>query len=362
MKITIERDELIRVLGWLVKFTEPKSASFWAKCVRFDAMNGAIVASATNLEISGSESVAGTVREEGGFACDGKSMIERARFFAPGTIAIETVEDSKVLMQAGSQRYALKSVPLDDMPKIPPVPTSKQTQIPATALGRLIDKVTHAISDDFNRPHIHSALIECEAAVLRMVATDGHLLTKCEVAIAAGRPFEMLVTKRAVVLLAEQCGRAADGLSVQISTKGDKQFFQIGAALLISQVPQATFPTYQQVIPKRRRHATANRAEFLRALKVTGIDDGRVGISFNRDELSISGRTADGEIAAIEIPAACSFMHAMPIGVNAKTLAEQVDKCDDESIQIDVDGELDPVMILSEKDPGFVAINMPMRL
>lgn len=360
MKIEVTREELLRVLGWIVKFTDPKSVSFGAKCVRFVAEDGEIRASATNLEISGSEKVGGTIAEPGAFACDGKALVERVRFFASGPISI-TYMDGKVHLQVGSQRYALKAAPVDEMPKIPGLPTSKQTQIPAAALARLVGAVSHAICDDWNRAHLNSALIECDATSLRMVATDGHLLTKSEATIVAGRPFEMLVRKGAVILLGERCASVDEGTSVQISTKGDQQFFQIGTALLVAQSPNANFPPYDQVIPKARRHAEVNRDEFVRALKVTGIDDGRVGVEFTQDQIRVSGVTSDGESASIEVSAQCAFA-AGPIGVSSKRLAEQLGQSAGDLLHVDVGGELDPVLVTAPKDAGFVAVHMPMRL
>jgi DNA polymerase-3 subunit beta len=362
MKIAVERSELVRVLSWLVKFTDPKSVSFGAKCVRFVADESGIRAMATDLEISGVMLVAGSQENPGIFACDGKALLERARLFPQKPIMIET-RDSKVLLQSGTQRYSLMAVDGSELPKIPEPPKTKQTRIPASTLATLIRKVAHSISDDHTRANIHSALLECTERSLKMVATDGHRLTLDETPLVGGRAFEMLIMKPAVLLLAEQCEAAPEKANLEIATTKEQYFFDVAGVLMIAKIPQTDFPPYNQVIPaKPPKNVDVDRAEFVRALKATSLRlDGRIGIQFEKDLIRVSGESSDGEISSIELDVS-SDVEQSAIGVCGKTLAEQLGTCTGATLRLGFDGVLDPVLVSSKQDPGFLAVHMPMRL
>ena len=106
----------------------------------------------------------------------------------------------------------------------------------AATLAKLIAGTHFSISTDETRLHLNSALFEWDDAGVRMVTTDGHRLSKCELAADKPKaPFSMLIPLKGVQELRRLCDEAllSDDEATLTLVKASPNAFFTAAGLVI---------------------------------------------------------------------------------------------------------------------------------
>jgi len=363
MNITVSKKDLIGVLTRTCAAAARKSTMPILSHVLLDAKDGALTVSATDLFLSIRGSTPGEVKTAGAAAAPGKDLLERIRMMPDGPIEIGTgKDDALVLKAAGSaRRFTLRTSKAEDFPPIVWLdPMAARLALPGGTLGGLIAVTKHAISTDETRPHLNSALFEQKKGILRMVATDGHCLAKAEVTIEAKEAPSMLLPLSGIREIERMC-RAE---TVEIVVAGPTAFFTAEGFTLGVRLADATFPPFDQVIPKegRPRSARVQRAAFadaIRAVALASPDSTRgLKLSFKKTILSITAESPDSGEGFDEIPIEYTGS-PLEIGCAHHYLLEAIAACGGDELAIDLGGELDAIAFRSA---GFVGIVMPLRL
>src|SRR6185295_15911110 len=127
---------------------------------------------------------------------------ERIAAMPDGPVQVTTNEAAQTTLKAvGAQRrYTLHGIPGGDFPHLPqPAADAVPMEMPASTLALLMSRTHFSISTDETRPHVNSGLFEWSGDRVRMVSTDGHRLSKMEVAVKGGAPkAAMLIPLKAI--------------------------------------------------------------------------------------------------------------------------------------------------------------------
>ena len=75
------------------------------------------------------------------------------------------------------RKFHLRTLPLDDFPKLPEPAGASVMHVPAAAFVETIGRVARAASRDETRPHLTGVLVSAAGHELRMVATDSYRLS-----------------------------------------------------------------------------------------------------------------------------------------------------------------------------------------
>ncbi len=230
-------------------------------------------------------------------------------------------------------------------------------------LARLLHQASYAMSADPTRPHLSALLIERRAGELRFVATDGHRLALARVG-DAGPDFSVLVGRRTIEEVERMVG--AFGGIVRLLRVGERVWFVSGDEWVSGPVVDATFPTYEQVIPE----SFAGRVTFpakalvdaVRAVAPKGTNG--VTLAFDHDAAEVVLRVGDGDGTIAETRVGATLAGELPatIGINGQYLRELLGALsdDDPKVTFELNGELDPVRV--DSAVGATAVVMPMRV
>lgn len=158
----------------------------------------------------------------------------------------------------------------------------------------------------------------------------------------------------------------APGGVVRLRRDGDRVWFVSGDEWVSGKVVDATFPSYEQVIPEGHDGTltmpTGDLRELLHALAPRGTP--AVKLALDRDAARVRLTVDDGDGNVTEGEVLASFSGALPeaIGFNARYLREVVGALtgDDATMTIHVWNAVDPVRIDSAH--GTTAVVMPLRM
>lgn len=362
MQLTISRDQLLPLISRCASVTDKRSTMPILSSVLLVA-NGKLECSASDLDRSVSGATSAEIKKTGSVALDARALVERVKSLT-GNISI-TSDGSKVTLKSGSRRFTMHGVPGDQFPALPKADDARKLMtLPAEKLARLISCVHFAVSTDETRLHLNSALLECEAGTLRMVATDSHRLALVETeAPEDTASFSLLLPLRG---LTEVRRLLEAGGAVSLAQEGAFLFVDVGGFSYAAKTVDSQAVPWRQVIPAESQvQVTVKRsalADSVKAVSVAASDTSGIRLTFAPGSLRVEGQSPDAGDGFDELEVECAG--SVTIGSSARYLTEALAAISTESVELGLNGELDPVKITPVGDTGVAqtVIQMPMRV
>lgn len=319
------------------------------------------------------------VDRDGRVAVAARTLSDIVRNLPDGKVAWEIDDNQQIQLSSGKVRYRLASLPADDFPALPQVEEAPFFPISAASIAALIGRTQYAISADESRPHLSAAFVQLSGDILRVVATDGHRLSKAESTVKNTNrgEFAFLLPAKAVQELrriAEDTSAASGAAdtgqqdSVEVAVSGGNGFFRRNNIELSARLTDEHFPPYEKVIPQQlSTELTLNRRQFAEALRrVSLVSQDRnpgVRLTLMPGNLRVLGENALVGEGVEELP--CNYEgDELTIGFNARYILDILQSLDDNDIRLQLGGELDPGVLRSGEgsEAELLAVVMPMRI
>lgn len=367
MQLTISKKQLVWLATSCVGVADKKSAMPILSHVLLDAVDRLRV-SATNMQMAISVSSDAEVTKPGSVAIDAKDLLDRVKAMPDGPVRLTVSESQQVTLQApGAQRrFTMLALPGKDFPPFDePKENAQRLQIGTAVLEQLIGGVHDAVSTDESRAHVNCALLEWNGDEVSMTSTDGHRLHRSVKTIeGSDAALSALIPLRALNELAKLAS-ATQIEQVELTLSGSVAFWQFGDVRFHTRLIDASFPPYQQVIPKKTdANVVIPKVAFASAIEAIRIAAGNGGLtlSFAHDKLSIVASSPDAGDGADELDIEYGGP-TVKLGVNGKYMLDALKAIDGDEIVMGISGELDPIVVRSNnEDERFLAVVMPMRV
>jgi DNA polymerase-3 subunit beta len=376
MDVILSKKDLLRLFGRTGGVADKKSTMPILSNVLLQAEGSTLKASATDLFMAVTATAQAQVARPGTLAIPAKELIERVKAMPEGPVQIVATEGSTAQIKAvGLKReFRLRGMPGEDFPALPaPDPSAQAIEVSPATLGDLVARTYFSISSDETRPHLNSALLEWEDQVARMVTTDGHRLSKYEVAVEGTKAsFSLLVPLKGVVELRRLCDEAKaekgdkEGAPLKLLRGGPNVFFVRDDSSLAIKLVDAQFPPYQQVIPQRTSHSVhvprAALVDVLKAMSVAASDrTGSVKMTLTKGAMRVSSENPDSGDGVDELAVEYGGPD-LTIGFNVRYILDCLGALDEDEVELGFSGELDPVVVKPVSARNFLGIVMPMRI
>lgn len=378
MQVAVTKKDLLRVVGRCQGVADKKSTMPVLGNVLLEVAGpDALRLAATDLNLAVSGRIGAEVQKGGSIAVGARDLFERVKMMPDGQLTITTTDASSATLRSSSsaRRYTLHGIPGEEFPSIPePDPSAQTLSLGVDSLARLIQRTHFSISTDDTRLHLNSALFEWDGDRVRIVTTDGHRLSKMEITVQGTKATaSMLIPLKGIHELRRLCDEArtdtkADAGAGEISLlqSGPNAFFRLPGLQLSVKLVDAQFPPYQQVIPQAAdRIVVVPRAalsDALRAVSIAASDrTGGVKLTLTRGTMRFASESPDSGEGFDEVPVDYDGGE-MTIGFNARYFLDVLGALDEDSVDIGIGGELDPVVIRAHGTGDYLAVVMPMRI
>ncbi len=340
---------------------------------------GKLELSSTDLYLSVQSQVEADVKKGGSIAVSSRTLYEIVKNLPDADIRWQVTENHSSQLQCGKVKYKLPCLSGEDFPTLPSPGNAKFTEVSTEALLELIGLTQYAMSHDDTRPHLAGALFEGDGNVIRMVATDGHRLSKAECAHSSAKEqlnFSMLIPAKGITELkrliedtgASRGNKSEEGAasSVEIVKVGNSAFFRRGDVQLSVKLSEEQFPPYNKVIPQsQQREIVALRTSLTEALKrislVASDKSGGVRLNISAGTLQITSENPDVGEGSEELSVDFAG-EPIVVGFNARYMIDVLGALKSDEVKLSLGGELDPGVLRSVSDANFVGVIMPMRI
>ena len=368
MNLTIAKEQILHGLQAVQNIVSTRTTLPILSNVLLRADDNRLDFTATDLDVTISCSVEGSVKKKGATTVPVKKLFSIVRELASAEIDLEVDDKNACNLRAGASFYKINGLSADEFPPIHEFKENKKIVLPQDKVKGMLKKTSFAISNDESRYVLNGIFISLKDHKMTMVATDGRRLALVdeEVDIPEGSQGEFIIPTKAVNelnRLLQDKGEIEIKLSenqVAFTLKDEKGF----SILIISKLVEGNYPNYRQVIPSETKERIAlPREEFLAALRraqiITSDKANSVKLSLTRNNLAITANSPEvGE--ARESMAVNYKGKDMAIAFNPAYMIEPLNALQDEEVYLEVIDELSPG-VLKINGP-YLYVVMPMRL
>ncbi len=192
MKLSLTREELVSSLQLVGRAVSTRTTLPSLAGIHLQADTGQLVLRATDMEMSLTREISAvTIDEPGAVLLPARLFGDVARSLPDGTVTLAyRSAERDVELTAGSARFHLKTLPVEDFPSLPAVDGETAT-LPGSVLAEMIDLVARAASRDEVRPILTGVLFLAQEKTLTMVATDSYRLSVKHSELEEQIPFEI---------------------------------------------------------------------------------------------------------------------------------------------------------------------------
>src|SRR6201998_4770294 len=180
MEITVSKAELLRELTATQGVVERKTTIPILSNFLFEAADGKLSITATDLDLSLRTSCPAKVKKEGSCTIPARKLYDYVKLLPDGDISIKLMENHWVQIRSGRSNTKMVGMARANFPQVPEFPETGLTKLAAASIKGMISKTIFAISNEESRYTLNGALLILKAESLSMVATDGHRLAHIE--------------------------------------------------------------------------------------------------------------------------------------------------------------------------------------
>jgi DNA polymerase III subunit beta len=368
MRFTISREKLQEGLAAVTPTTPPKTTLPVLANILVETTERGIRLSGTDLDIAVTTEVAADVETQGAITIPAKKLSEIAKELPPSPVKIATSGEQRVTLDCGRSHFKILGLPRDEFPNFPTVKFDASWRIRSGDLQKLISHTSFAVSNEESRPILNGVLWELRPDNMRMVATNGHRLSKMDIPInSAGAPAaDMIVPPKAL----EQIRRLFPQDEELEIARGDNHLgFRSPFTAVYTRLIEGPYPNYDQVIPRdNNRIAIADRQSLISALRrmsvIASDQTHRIRLSFNAALLRFSVQTPDLGEATDEMAVRYNG-DPLDIGFNATYLLEILRYIPTDEVKLTFRAPERAATLEPEgwSEPGnYLCLVMPLRL
>jgi len=371
MKVTIERNSLLKTLGHVQSVVERRNTIPILSNVMIEAAGDTVSLTATDLDIAIIEKTGANIIQPGSTTVPAQTLFDIVRKLPDGSEVDLTLEENeRLVVKAGRSRFTLACLDGADFPVMSESDMPHSFEMAAEELKRLIDKARFAISTEETRYYLNGIYLHVanseDGSTLRAVATDGHRLAQVEQDVpegASGMPG--IIIPRKTVGEVRKLIDEVDG-TVSISLSDTKIRFGFAGAVITSKLIDGTFPDYSRVIPqgndKLLEMDVKLFAESVDRVSTISSDKTRsVKLSLGEDLLTLSVNSPDSGTATEEISASYSS-DGFEIGFNSRYLLDILSQIEGETVQVLLSDPSSPTVLQDMLDEAALYVLMPMRV
>ncbi len=367
MKFTVSRETFLTQLSVVARGASTRSAIQTLAGVLIRLQEGRAELHATDTDLGIRASLDVQIDAEGSVVVPGRLLLDVARSLPQDSVSVEyraSKQDVEVI--SGSASFHLRTLPLEDFPKLPQPDVSGALSVPAAAFIETVGRVARSASRDETRPHLTGVLVTAESDRLRMVATDSYRLSVKETQLEqplAGN-LEANVPARTLQELSRiAAGNAAE--TIDVTALDNQVVFSAGDVVLSSRLVEGRFPNYQQLLPESYEHELrvdrGELVEVVRRVSLLAQKNAPLRLAFSEGALEVSAQTPDVGEARESLPVPFKG-EPLEIGFNPEFFRDGLESAETEELVLKLISPLRPGLIQSGDDGGFIYLVMPIRL
>ena len=372
MKFSVDSAALTDSVNWVSRSLSTRPIMTALLGIVIDAQKD-VTLSASDLETSAKSSFNAEIKEPGRVLVPGRLLTEISKALPNKTVTFQ-LEGSRVLVTAGSAKFTLPTLPLNEYPNLPNLPETSGT-IASELFATAVNQVAVAAGRDDSLPTLTGIHIDITKETITLAATDRYRLAVREVNWTPNDPELTTTALLRARTLADAARTIANTKNVAISiapTSNNERLvgFASDAKTMTSRQLDGSFPPYRHLLPSETSaNAVIEVAKLLDSVRrVALVTDKTVPLrlKFNNNTLQLEAGAGDEAQATEELEINYNG-EAIDIAFNPTFLTDGLSALGTAYVNIAFTGSNKPAMLTGKSktdgsaDTSFRYLLMPMR-
>ncbi|MEP6852951.1 MAG: DNA polymerase III subunit beta [bacterium] len=301
MKFRVERDALAEAVAWTARSLPTRPAVPVLAGLLLSAEGGTLSVSGFDYEVSAQVEVEISGITDGQALVSGRLLADISRALPPHPVDV-AVDGSRVTIACGTTRFTLPTMPIEDYPRLPAMPTTAGT-VESAVFAQAVAQVAVAAGRDDTLPMLTGVRLEIDGDSLTLAATDRYRLAVREIgwspADPTAAPVQVLVPARTLAEAARSLTSDAT-VTIALASSGVGEGiigFSSTGRRTTTRLLDAQFPPYRSLLPSEFSvTAEVEVAPLVNAVKRVSLvadrgtpvrldfTDGSVGLSAGGDD------------------------------------------------------------------------------
>lgn len=375
MKFRVERDALADAVAWTAKSLPNRPSVPVLAGVMLRVADGRLHVSGFDYEVSSQVSVEVQGDADGAALVSGRLLAEITKALPAKPVDIAAV-GAHLELVCGSARFTLPTMPVEDYPTLPEMPSSAGT-VDAKAFAEAVAQVAIAAGRDETLPMMTGVRVELNGTSLAMLATDRYRLAMREMQWQPDDPdvsLNALVPAKTLNDTAKTLGPVGGDVTLALAqgAAGEGMIgFAGGTRRTTSRLLDgANYPPVRSLFPANHnaqaRVSVAALVEVVRRVSLVAERTTPVLLSFSEDGLVVEAGGTE-EARASEAMEAVFTGEPLTIGFNPQYLVDGLQNLGAHTAVLSFVDAFKPAVISPAAEdgeivPGYRYLIMPIRV
>lgn len=372
MKFTVDSATLTDSVNWVSRSLSTRPIMTALLGIVIDVQKD-ITLSASDLETSAKSTFDAEIKETGRVLVPGRLLSEISKSLPNKTVSFN-LEGSRVLVTAGSAKFTLPTLPLNEYPNLPNMP-EQSGAIASDIFSTAVNQVAVAAGRDDSLPTLTGIHVDISRETITLAATDRYRLAVREINWTPNDPdiaTSALLRAKTLADAAKTIGNTKSvSVAIAPTTSNERLVgFASEAKTMTSRQLDGSFPPYRHLLPNEST-ATAiiEVAKLLDSVRrVALVTDKTVPLrlKFNNNTLQLEAGAGDEAQATEELEIDYKG-EAIDIAFNPTFLSDGLTALGTTYVNIAFTGSNKPAMLTGQNkvdgkaDSSFRYLLMPMR-
>ena len=372
MKFVVDSATLTDSVNWVSRSLSSRPIMTALLGIVIDAGND-ITLSASDLETSAKSSFNAEVKEKGRVLVPGRLLAEISRALPNKPVSF-TLDGSRVLVTAGSAKFTLPTLPINEYPNLPTMPETSG-QIASDLFATAVNQVAVAAGRDDSLPTLTGIHVDINKETITFAATDRYRLAVREINWTPNNPEEATTALLRARTLADAAKTISSTKNISFalapSSSNERLIgFTTEQKSMTSRQLDGTFPPYRHLLPSESiATAVIEVATLLDSVRrVALVTDKTVPLrlKFGNNTLHLEAGAGDEAQATEEIQISYTG-EPIDIAFNPTFLADGLNALGTTYVNIAFTGSNKPAVLSGknkadgEIDSSYRYLLMPMR-
>ncbi len=372
LKFKIARKKIINPLQMVAGVVERRQAIAVLSNILVRVTNEKIVLIATDIEIEMRAEIALNSQDsviEGEITIPARKLLDICKSSPEDSIIeLEQTKTQISLNIDGNSKYILSTLPANTFPIITEFKKEASIRLKQQELRRAINKTSFAMAHQDVRKYLNGILIDVYEQKIRLIATDAHRLSLCDIQINDSLPkTQILVPRKSILELARLLNSEDEYVELQL---GEKHIRALSNSFTFtSKLIDGSFPNYASVIPKdslgsARNSIIANREALKAGLQRASIlcsekHSKGIKLLLSSNQIKLIASNTEQEKAEETIPINYNGSE-ISIGFNVSYLLDVLAVLSSDNIEIKTTDTNSSVTIEGNEEADLLHVVMPM--
>ncbi|MBL1096235.1 DNA polymerase III subunit beta [Streptomyces coffeae] len=374
MKIRVERDVLAEAVAWTARSLPARPPVPVLAGILLKAEDGALSLSGFDYEVSARVSVEADVEDDGTVLVSGRLLADICRALPNRPVEISS-DGVRVTVVCGSSRFTLHTLPVEEYPALPQMPTATGT-VPGDVFAAAAAQVAIAAGRDDTLPVLTGVRIEIEGDTVTLASTDRYRFAVREFLWKPETPDISAVALVPAKTLLDTAKSLTSGDTVALALSGSGAGegligFEGAGRRTTTRLLEGDLPKYRTLFPTEFNSvAVIETAPFVEAVKRVALVAERntpVRLSFEQGVLILEAGSSD-DAQAVERVDAQLEGDDISIAFNPTFLLDGLSAIDSPVAQLSFTTSTKPALLSgkpaidAEADEAYKYLIMPVRL